>query len=332
MNSSCAIRRRLPTTGPPRSRSAGARSASKPSIYRRWMTSGNLAGVLPLVEQSSLLFGRFLSSVPFFTYGGILAQRPADRGGAGRRRRRSLARKRRARHVELRHSAPLARPDVGRPDRQGIDGAAAACRRSRAVQAARLEAALADQARRARGARPSIGAAPNCSRTSTRCSRAPCTISARRSIRGASSTARLAALQGAIDVLVIRVQGAGGSGRHCRSSRGAHRGAVGGLLARRQARRAQHAHVLGDAQAVRGARRRRSTSDARPSTAAPIDSRRSGARSRCSCTGTTGCPRARTFRDSTSRIRNTSSPRRSGGDCRCGARISSVPWVVRNLP
>ena len=35
--------------------------------------AGNLAGVLPLVEQSSLLFGRFLSSVPFFTYGGILA-------------------------------------------------------------------------------------------------------------------------------------------------------------------------------------------------------------------------------------------------------------------
>lgn len=69
-------------------------------------SAGNLAGILPLVEQSSLLFGRFLSSVPFFTYGGILANDPqvaaalADAAGA-------LGLKRRAKHVELRHSAPL---------------------------------------------------------------------------------------------------------------------------------------------------------------------------------------------------------------------------------
>jgi serine/alanine adding enzyme len=70
--------------------------------------NGRFAGVLPLVEQSSLLFGRFLSSVPFFTYGGILANDPriaaalADAAGA-------LGRERRAKHVELRHSAPLER-------------------------------------------------------------------------------------------------------------------------------------------------------------------------------------------------------------------------------
>src|SRR5687767_15272154 len=36
--------------------------------------TGRLTGVLPLVEQSSMLFGRFFGSVPFFTYGGVLAE------------------------------------------------------------------------------------------------------------------------------------------------------------------------------------------------------------------------------------------------------------------
>lgn len=68
---------------------------------------GNLAGVLPLVEQSSLLFGRFLSSVPFFTYGGILA-RDAQAAAALAAAAGELGQARRAKHVELRHSAPLA--------------------------------------------------------------------------------------------------------------------------------------------------------------------------------------------------------------------------------
>ncbi len=68
---------------------------------------GKLIGVLPLVEQSSLLFGRFLSSVPFFTYGGVLAQDEAV-AAALAARAGELARERRARHVELRHDAPLA--------------------------------------------------------------------------------------------------------------------------------------------------------------------------------------------------------------------------------
>lgn len=67
---------------------------------------GAITGVLPLVEQSSLLFGRFLVSLPFVTYGGILADDPsvaaalADHASA-------LARTRRADHVELRHVTPL---------------------------------------------------------------------------------------------------------------------------------------------------------------------------------------------------------------------------------
>jgi FemAB-related protein (PEP-CTERM system-associated) len=73
-----------------------------------------LCGVLPLVEQSSVLFGRFLVSVPFFTYGGVLADDPAIALQLAQRAG-ELSRERRAAHVELRHSAPM--PDLGLPER-----------------------------------------------------------------------------------------------------------------------------------------------------------------------------------------------------------------------
>lgn len=69
--------------------------------------AGRLTGVLPLVEQSSVIFGRFLSSIPFFTYGGVLARDPQV-AAALAARAGELARERRAKHVELRHDAPLA--------------------------------------------------------------------------------------------------------------------------------------------------------------------------------------------------------------------------------
>jgi serine/alanine adding enzyme len=67
--------------------------------------AGALRGVLPIVEQSSFAFGRFISSVPFFTYGGILAD---DAGVAQRLAAQAIeiARTRRAKHLELRHTAP----------------------------------------------------------------------------------------------------------------------------------------------------------------------------------------------------------------------------------
>src|ERR1700738_4289340 len=68
--------------------------------------SGQLVGVLPLIEQSSALFGRFISSVPFFTYGGILASDEVVAAGLAERAI-AYARLRRADHVELRHTAPL---------------------------------------------------------------------------------------------------------------------------------------------------------------------------------------------------------------------------------
>jgi len=67
---------------------------------------GQLIGVLPLVEQSSTLFGRFLISLPFVTYGGILADDPSV-AAALAERAAALARERRAKHLELRHTQPL---------------------------------------------------------------------------------------------------------------------------------------------------------------------------------------------------------------------------------
>jgi len=68
---------------------------------------GQPIGALPLIEQSSALFGRFLSSVPFFTYGGILANDEAVAAGLAERAI-AHARQRRADHVELRHITPVA--------------------------------------------------------------------------------------------------------------------------------------------------------------------------------------------------------------------------------
>ncbi len=68
---------------------------------------GAIVGILPLVEQSSMLFGRFISSVPFFTYGGVLADNH-DVALALANRAAELARERRAKHLELRHTGPIA--------------------------------------------------------------------------------------------------------------------------------------------------------------------------------------------------------------------------------
>ncbi len=69
-------------------------------------TDGAIGGILPVIEQSSLLFGRFLVSVPFFTYGGVLADEDAA-AVALAERAAELARERRADHVELRQAAPI---------------------------------------------------------------------------------------------------------------------------------------------------------------------------------------------------------------------------------
>jgi FemAB-related protein (PEP-CTERM system-associated) len=63
-----------------------------------------ITGILPLAFLSSLAFGRFLVSLPYFNYGGICA----DDGAAGPLFDAAveLARTLRAKHVELRHTTP----------------------------------------------------------------------------------------------------------------------------------------------------------------------------------------------------------------------------------
>lgn len=86
--------------------SIGARAFGLRSTFVVAQEGVTITGVLPLVEQSSALFGRFLVSLPFVTYGGILADDPrvamALAGYAA-----DEARKRKADHVELRHVEPF---------------------------------------------------------------------------------------------------------------------------------------------------------------------------------------------------------------------------------
>lgn len=63
---------------------------------------GALSGVLPLVHMKSLLFGNFLVSLPFVTYGGLLC-RDADSARVLLESAEDLRVQVGARHVELRH-------------------------------------------------------------------------------------------------------------------------------------------------------------------------------------------------------------------------------------
>jgi serine/alanine adding enzyme len=166
---------------------------------------GRLTGVLPLVEQSSLLFGRFLSSVPFFTYGGILANDPqiaaalADAAGA-------LGRKRRAKHVELRHSAPLERlPLADRTDKVSMVLPLPA---DEAALSKQLGSKLRSQIKRAEREEPSIhwGGAELLADFYHVFSRAMHDLGT--PVYPPHFFARaVEAMQGAVDVLVIRVKG-----------------------------------------------------------------------------------------------------------------------------
>lgn len=72
------------------------------TIYLIAEREGATSGVLPLVAFRSPIFGRFLVSLPFVNYGGVLA---ADEASANAlvARAASFARELGARHVELRH-------------------------------------------------------------------------------------------------------------------------------------------------------------------------------------------------------------------------------------
>jgi len=46
-------------------------------FFYAWADNDQICGVLPVVQQKSRLFGNFMVSVPYFNYGGVLADSPA---------------------------------------------------------------------------------------------------------------------------------------------------------------------------------------------------------------------------------------------------------------
>lgn len=76
----------------------------RPFYFQARDHRGQLCGVLPIIEQRSWLFGRFLGSVPYFNYGGILADHAAARD-ALMQAACNLAWEKRVRHLEFRHQA-----------------------------------------------------------------------------------------------------------------------------------------------------------------------------------------------------------------------------------
>jgi len=67
---------------------------------------GAITGVLPLVEMKSWLFGKFLISVPYFNYGGVLADDELSRE-ALIEKASALAKTLGCRHIELRQGARI---------------------------------------------------------------------------------------------------------------------------------------------------------------------------------------------------------------------------------
>jgi FemAB-related protein (PEP-CTERM system-associated) len=72
------------------------------AVYLIARRGDQVAGVLPLVEIRSRLFGNTLTSLPFLNYGGVIADAP-DAAAALVAAARAEAEQRRCDHVELRH-------------------------------------------------------------------------------------------------------------------------------------------------------------------------------------------------------------------------------------
>ena len=81
-------------------------SFGHPCHYLAAMDCGGIVvGILPMVYMQSRLFGRFLVSLPFFNYGGLLCDNP-DIGEGLLSEAAALRKELGAEHVELRHSDP----------------------------------------------------------------------------------------------------------------------------------------------------------------------------------------------------------------------------------
>jgi len=76
------------------------------TFYFAAKEQGKICGVLPLAGIKSLLWGRFLVSMPFFSYGGILADTPEAHSQLAAKSE-ELARRLNASRIELRQPEPL---------------------------------------------------------------------------------------------------------------------------------------------------------------------------------------------------------------------------------
>jgi FemAB-related protein (PEP-CTERM system-associated) len=76
------------------------------AYYFNAVDNGSVTGVLPLVHIKSRIFGQFLVSVPFFSYGGVLANTP-DVAASLTAAAEELARQVGVRHIELRQGSEL---------------------------------------------------------------------------------------------------------------------------------------------------------------------------------------------------------------------------------
>ena len=150
-------------------------------VYLIARQDGEVAGVLPLVQIKSLLFGNTLTSLPFLNYGGVMADTADAADGVGRRRAANR-RWRACRHVELRHVAPQFPNLPCKTHKVSMRlPLTAPCGTA-------LDRKVRNQIRKAeksglvveRGGDRLVA-------ISTRCSRATCAISAPRSIRAGSS-------------------------------------------------------------------------------------------------------------------------------------------------
>ena len=86
--------------------SIGATAFRLRTTYLTAFDDKTIVGILPLVEQSSRLFGRYLVSLPFMTYGGVLAD-SAEITAALATRASLEAQARDADHVELRQTVTI---------------------------------------------------------------------------------------------------------------------------------------------------------------------------------------------------------------------------------
>ena len=75
-----------------------ARGFGHRGVYLVARLDGAIVGVLPLIEMKSLIFGHFLTSLPFVNYGGVLAANDVT-ARALVTAARTLGRSRRCRHV-----------------------------------------------------------------------------------------------------------------------------------------------------------------------------------------------------------------------------------------